>query len=309
MPVLSSTTRTASTAGAAGADRFAYGWRYVRRTLENGAEVVEQVPLTRADLLHPQEEDVILHSSEHERTCTYLQNVLEARLATDPTAVVLRDVRVAWDVPDVQPLGPDIAVILGVQEQKNWSTFDAAVEGVSPALIIEVTSPETRSLDLIDKVDEYDMAGVPLYVIVDLYRRRGHTRVRLLAYHQSPDGLTPLTPDERGWFWLEPVGIWIGTQADRAVCYDAAGNPLDDYVSVSTARIAAENRAIAAENRALQAETLSQMAENRAMAAEARAVAAEARADRAEAQMSAFEARLQALETQLRRLRGEENPE
>lgn len=288
MPVLSSATRTASTAEAAEADRFAYGWRYVRRTLENGAEVVEQVPLTRADLLHPQEEDVILHSSEHERTCTYLQNVLEARLATDPTAVVLRDVRVAWDVPDVQPLGPDIAVILGVQAQKNWSTFDAAVEGVSPALIIEVTSPETRSLDLIDKVDEYDMAGVPLYVIVDLYQRRGHTRVRLLAYHQSPDGLTPLTPDERGWFWLEPVGIWIGTQADRAVCYDAAGNPLEDYVSVSTARIAAENRA---------------------MAAEARAVAAEARADRAEAQMSAFEARLQALETQLRRLRGEENPE
>ncbi len=288
MPVLSSATRTAFTAGAAGADRFAYGWRYVRRTLENGAEVVEQVPLTRADLLHPQEEDVILHSSEHERTCTYLQNVLEARLATDPTAVILRDVRVAWDVPDVQPLGPDIAVILGVQAQKNWSTFDAAVEGVSPALIIEVTSPETRSLDLIDKVDEYDMAGVPLYVIVDLYRRRGHTRIRLLAYHQSPDGLTPLTPDERGWFWLEPVGIWIGTQADRAVCYDAAGNPLEDYVSVSTARIAAENRA---------------------MAAEARAVAAEARADRAEAQMTAFEARLQALEAELRRLRGEENPE
>ena len=287
MPVLSSATRTASTAGAAGADRFAYGWRYVRRTLENGAEVVEQVPLTRADLLHPQEEDVILHSSEHERTCTYLQNVLEARLATDPTAVVLRDGRVAWDVPDVQPLGPDIAVILGVQAQKNWSTFDAAVEGVSPALIIEVTSPETRSLDLIDKVDEYDMAGVPLYVIVDLYRRRGHTRIRLLAYHQSSDGLTPLTPDERGWFRLEPVGIWIGTQADRAVCYDAAGNPLDDYVSVSAARIAAENRA---------------------MAAEARAVAAEARADRAEAQMTAFEARLQALEAELRRLRGEENP-
>jgi Uma2 family endonuclease len=288
MPVSSSATRTASTAEAAEADRFAYGWRYVRRTLENGAEVIEQVPLTRADLLHPQEEDVILHSSEYERTCTYLQNVLEARLATDPTAVVLRDVRVAWDVPDVQPLGPDIAVILGVQAQKNWSTFDAAVEGVSPALIIEVTSPETRALDLIDKVDEYDMAGVPLYVIVDLYRRRGHTRVRLLAYHQSSDGLTPLMPDERGWFWLEPVGIWIGTQADRAVCYDAAGNPLEDYVSVSTARIAAENRA---------------------MAAEARAVAAEARADRAEAQMSAFEARLQALETQLRRLRGEENPE
>ncbi len=288
MPVLSSATRTASTAGAAGADRFAYGWRYVRRTLENGAEVVEQVPLTRADLLHPQEEDVILHSSEHERTCTYLQNVLEARLSTDPTAVVLRDVRVAWDVPDVQPLGPDIAVIFGVQAQKNWSTFDAAVEGVSPALIIEVTSPETRSLDLIDKVDEYDMAGVPLYIIVDLYRRRGHTRVRLLAYHQSPDGLTPLTPDERGWFWLEPVGIWIGTQADRAVCYDAAGNPLDDYVSVSAARIAAENRVVAAE---------------------ARAVAAEARADRAEAQMATFEARLQALETELRRLRGEENPE
>jgi hypothetical protein len=36
--------------------------------------------------------------------------VFEAQLATDPTAVVLDDVRIAWDVPELKPHGPDIVV-------------------------------------------------------------------------------------------------------------------------------------------------------------------------------------------------------
>lgn len=65
--------------------------------------------------------------------------MLEAQRAGDPTAVVLNHGRIAWDVPGLGAHGPDIAVILGVRERKNWSTFDVAAEGVRPALIIEIT--------------------------------------------------------------------------------------------------------------------------------------------------------------------------
>ena len=227
-------------------DPFRYGWRFVRRWLPDGAEVLDQVPLTLGDVLHPEEGDFIVQSDLHHRLCTYLYDVLQARVAHDPTAVVLSDVRIAWDVPELRPYGPDIAVIFGVRERRNWSTFDVAQEGVRPALVIEVTSPDTRSLDLVDKLDGYDLAGVPLYVIVDITHRRGQSILRLLGYRQTPTVYETLAPDERGRLWLEPVGLWLGTQGHQVLCYDEAGNAIGDYSQVDAARRAAELRAEAA---------------------------------------------------------------
>jgi Uma2 family endonuclease len=87
--------------------------------------------------------------------------VLTAELAGDPTAVVLADMRIVWDVPDLEPHGPDIAVILSVRQRRTWSTFDVAAEGVRPSLIVEVTSSSTASLDRSVKLEEYEQARVP----------------------------------------------------------------------------------------------------------------------------------------------------
>ena len=130
-------------------DPYRYGWRYVRRELPEGGETFDQVPLTLEDVLYPEVGDFHVHSKAHEDMCTYLADVFSARSSDQPQAVVLHDVRVAWDVPELRPNGPDIAVIFGVREQRNWSTFDVAEEGVRPEVIIEVTSPETRSNDLV----------------------------------------------------------------------------------------------------------------------------------------------------------------
>lgn len=230
---------------------FPYGWRYVRRTLPEGGVVSERVPLTRADLLHPQEGDQVTHNDLHQRICLYLYNVLCGLVAHMADAVVLQDVRIAWDSPDLAPHGPDVMVIFGVRERKHWSTFDVAAEGVRPALIIEVTSPETRSIDLIDKLEEYDLAGVPLYIIIDLVQRRGIITPRLLGYRQTPTIYEVLTPDANGRLWIEPLGIWLGLdpQSMLAVCYDSEGTEIKDYVGLQQelraelqARNAAERR-------------------------------------------------------------------
>ncbi len=223
-------------------DPFRYGWRYLQHTLPDGTTQIEQVPLTLEDLLHPEEGDQVTHSDAHQRRCAYLYNVFRARVKSDPAAVVLHDVRVKWDVPELKPHGPDIMVIFGVRERKNWSTFDVAQEGVRPALIVEVTSPETRSIDRSDKLEEYDLAGVPLYVIVDSFSRRGEETVRLLGYTQTSSGYRVLAPDARGWLWLEPLRLWIGVADNEVVCYDEAGNPLGDYADVAEA-LAAEIQA------------------------------------------------------------------
>ncbi len=271
---MATTSKVLDTAGPDGAgastDPYRYGWRYVCRTGANGRAVWEQVPLTLQDVLHPQEGDFVIQSDAHARRCRYLADVFEARLAADPSAVVLSDVLIAWDVPGLKAHGPDIAVILGVQERKDWGTFDVADEGVRPALIVEVTSPETARLDRVTKLRQYARARVPLYVIVDTARRRRQPVLRLLGYQLTPDGYQSLALDEQGRLWLEPVRCWLGIQENEIVCYDEAGQALGDY------------RALAA---ALAQET-------------------EARAE-AERRAEAAETRLRELEAELRRLQGE----
>ena len=56
-------TSTSSTTEAQ--EPFYYGWRYVRRRYPNGREVVEQVPLTREDVLYPQEGDFVIQNDNH----------------------------------------------------------------------------------------------------------------------------------------------------------------------------------------------------------------------------------------------------
>jgi colicin import membrane protein len=282
-----SQTTTAATEVAPAEDPFYYGWRYVSRVhRENGEEWEEivQVPLTYNDMLHPEEGDIVTHTPLHHRICAYLVAVIEAWARNQPGVVVLPDVRIEWDIPDLQAHGPDVAVIFGVRERQNWGTFSVTKEGVRPALIIEVTSPKTRKGDLVDKVDEYAIAGVPLYVIVDFMQRPGKSVARLLGYQLVNDAYQSLALNEQGRLWLAPVQRWIGIEGDHVVCYDEAGQALPDYSDLAEARSAAEARAEAEALARAEAET----------AAHTEALA------RAEA-----EARLHELEAELRRLRGE----
>lgn len=238
------------------ADPLRYGWRYLQRDLGDGNLIVEQVPLRLENVLHPEEGDHVTHSDAHQRRRRYLCNVFEARLRGAAQAVVLDDVRVKWDVPELKPHGPDIMVIFGVSAPKNWSTFDVAAEGVRPELIVEITSPETRALDLTFKLEEYDLAGVPLYIIVDTVQRRGQEVLRLLGYRQTAMAYEVLPPDAQGRLWIEPLKVYLAVANNELVCLDESGVPLSDYATVDAARVAAEQRAAAAEAQvqALQAE-------------------------------------------------------
>ncbi|MFN8493962.1 MAG: Uma2 family endonuclease [Caldilineaceae bacterium] len=262
---------------AAKIDRYRLGWRVRPRVTSTGRVVYERIPLTSYDILHPQEEDFRVHNDEHRLFCRYLDNVISAQVAHDPSAIVLHDTRVAWDVPGLEPHGPDIALIFGVRERKKWGTFDVKEEGVRPGLIIEVTSPETRRLDLEDKVDEYALAGVPYYIIVDAYKSRKHPAYELLGNQLTPDGYQDMQPNEKGWLWLEPAQIWIGLRGDLLECYDRQGNRIGDYIEINAAYQAAEARAEEAEQRVQQE--------------------AQARAE--------LEARLQSIEAELKQLRNQ----
>jgi colicin import membrane protein len=292
-------------------DPFRYGWRYVRRPTPDDPDHLEPVPLTLEDVLHPEEGDFIVHSDRHETDRMYLTAVLRARLEVHGRAIVLSDVRVAWDVPDLRPHGPDVMVIPGLRERRDWSTFDVAEEGVRPALIIEITSPETRENDVVWKVAHYARAGVAQYVIVDNIGRRGERQLRLLDYRLVGDTYRLQPPDERGWVYLELAELWVGVEGDHVVCYTDDGTAFGDYATVVQQAAEAEARARAAEEQAqreaaarAEAEALARAAAEQAQREAAARAEAEEQARREAAARAALEARLRELEAELRRLRG-----
>ena len=52
-------------------DPFRYGWRYVRRTQPDGTTVIDEIPLTRDDLLYPEEGDFVVQEPWHTQDFTY----------------------------------------------------------------------------------------------------------------------------------------------------------------------------------------------------------------------------------------------
>jgi len=287
-------------------DPYRYGWRYVRVDRPDGGVEFDQVPLTLEDVLFPEVGDFIVQSPPHNRDVVYLKNVCDARLADDPDAEVLSDCRVDWNLPGVRPLGPDIAVFLRLKVRRRWSTLDVAAAGAHPAMVVEVTSPETRSNDVEFKLDFYRRARVPLYVIVDAIQDDDEgRRLELIAYRYVRGHYRKIPPDARGWIRLDPVGLWLGvtldprTGCDRVACYDDRGEEVGDYTAVSQALAAeAEARARAEELAAAEARRAAAEALARARAEELAAAEALARA-RAE-ELAAAEARRAAAEAEAR---------
>ena len=287
-------------------DPYRYGWREIPRTLPNGQQIYERIPLTLEDIIHPQVGDFRMQSARHEQICTYLRILFRERFANAPTTIVLGDVLVDWATDDMRGHGPDVAIIFNVQQKQNWSTFHEADEGTKPSLIIEVTSPSTYSVDLETKVEHYAKVGVEWYVIVDIVIRRDMPSKRLLGYQLTEAGYKRFEPNEKGWLWLAPVNLWLGWRGEDIACYDEAGN----WVEVGNSRVAeAQSRATVEAQRADDAEQRADDESQARAAAEQRAddesqarAAAEQRADDAD------RARQQ-LEAELRRLRGEANNE
>jgi hypothetical protein len=42
-----------------------------------------------------------------------------------------------------------------------------------------------------------------------------------------------MTPDARGWLWLEPLRLWIGVRDGEVYCFDEQGRQLGDYADLA----------------------------------------------------------------------------
>ena len=206
------------------------GWRYIETTTA-GEVTYERVPLTPYELLHPQEDYVIVHKTIHGKNTTYISNTVGNHLLLDPTASVFDDLRTDFNLPGVEPVSPDISVVFGASQKESWSTFKCQEEGVYPSVIFEVTSPGTRENDFGKKHDYYRRGGVPYYVILDITYDKNEQPLgyELFVYELSGNQYIRHEPGNQGRYWLPPLEIWIGVGDKGIHCYDEAGNLLMSY--------------------------------------------------------------------------------
>ncbi len=290
-------------------DPFRYGWRYLKLRAPDGTETYDQVPLTLEDVLHPETGDFIVHSDPHDDDLNYLKDVFKSSLADHPDAAVVSDCRVDWNIPGVRPLGPDIAVFSVVKRRRPWVTLDVKADGAKPAMVVEVTSPDTRSNDLEIKVDYYDRARVPLYVIADALKDDGEVRrLRLIGYRRTRRGYQKIEPDARGRLWLAPVRLWLDVTQDKRLGYDrlacfdpVSGEEVGDYTAV---REALMTEMTVRREAVRLAEALAARADTEAARADTEAARADTEAARANAEAAAralAEARIRELEAALKK--------
>jgi len=244
-----------------------YGWRYIETTTVEGQIKWDRIPLTLEDLLHPQEEDIIMTKRAHSKNITYMDNSLGKRFESDPQAFVLTEMRMDLNIPGVDPLLPDVAVVFNVVEDREWSTFYTREEGVLPSVIFEVTSPSTRTQDFKKKYQYYAQAGVPFYVILDIeYEADGFQvrEYRLHAYELMAGSYVDLYPNTQGRYWLPPLNVFVEASEDGILCYDEAGDLILNYSQLAEAQEAAERRADQESARADAQEQIAQQEADRA---------------------------------------------
>lgn len=120
--------------------------------------------------------EVVVHSpasAEHQDVVGFMYWVLRGYCEARGWGKVLMGPAAVEVLPDVVR-EPDVFV-LPPQEVPKAS---GAPLRVRPVLVVEVTSPATRGMDLGEKAEEYRQAGVPEYWVVDLETEEvtAHTR-------------------------------------------------------------------------------------------------------------------------------------
>jgi colicin import membrane protein len=226
-----------------GPDPFRYGWRYVERPGPDGSVEVEEVPLTRDDVLHPQEGDVIPEGTLQEQDAEYLRPIFRQRTARLPGGFFLADCLVDWGRPGIRPHSPDLVVFRDVRNppQGDIGLFRLRDAGGRCVLVVEIVSPHTRRNDAVRKVRHYHRVGVPLYVLLD-QRREGGPRT-VVGYRHTAQRYVNMRLDRRGRLRLKPLGLWLAIEDQRAVCYDAdTGERIPGYEEMAAGRQAAEQR-------------------------------------------------------------------
>lgn len=234
-------------------DPFFYGYRWVRVT-EAGRTFSKQVPLTRGDLLDPQEDDKVSNRSWHDLITARIGEILRTLFAFRglDDVLVMGNVKMLWANPKISRVAPDLAVSFGVTNPygRDFTSFREADEGTRPAFALEVVSEATADTDKNDKPGVYQKAKVQEYFMLDQRQEKWTLNGRRL--NPSTGRYRTITPDSEGCLVAETmeVAFKLGDDAKSLVLTDLrTGEILLDHLGKAEALQAESEARKAAEQR------------------------------------------------------------
>lgn len=107
--------------------------------------------------------------------------------------------------PRIQQLAPD--VLVARVDPHFRSSYRLEEEGMAPAFVLEVVSPESRQRDTVDKRRAYEGMGVEEYLLFDPVG--GLLTPRLQGYRREGRRLVGWERDSEGRLWSEVLGAWL----------------------------------------------------------------------------------------------------
>lgn len=233
-------------------NEFFYGYRYVDLTQDGDEdEVWDMVPLTLDDVMYPLLDDRMGQTYDHSLLGGNLYISLDTHVKKIPGTHVLLRVVVGWGIEGQQDLVPDIMVMMHVCNlpKTNIGIFDRAKYGGTPLLAIEMTSKNTRFVDVnqdtprYSKYREYERIGVHYFVIIDVSRQPMHAPPAFWGHQLVGKTYRPLQPDQHGRLWLPQLGVALGTHGNTLAWFDANGKRLLSFEEEEARANEAEARA------------------------------------------------------------------
>jgi len=237
----------------------------------DGSAVELEVPLTEEDFLHPQEEDQFMIVDAHAVSHQYLVHAIRYGCRHRTGIRLFSEHRVDWQVPGILPHGPDVVVFdrFTVEWNSTNGTLPVVDLGVDVVAVFEITSKSTRHIDLGDKMDEFELARIPYYLVVDEAAPNGIPE--LLGFRLiDRTHYREMRRDPALGFMVPQLALWFRYENGRLIVADEDGKDIPDSRGVGLANDALAEQLMEAKNDAAVERFRAKQAEDEAAAARLR---------------------------------------
>ena len=143
---------------------------------------------------YPVEDGEVVESDAHYIQGASLVMPLKLYFASRPDVFVGGNIAFRYEKGNPRYFGPDVLVAFSVRPRKERSSYVLWIEGVPPAVIIELTSEATHKQDTDEKPRDYAALGVREYYLFDPLGE--FLTPRLQGYHLNAQGVYNRVPGE-----------------------------------------------------------------------------------------------------------------
>jgi len=207
---------------------FHIGTRYIHTIDANGSTESTAVPLTEEDFLHPQLDDRFMLMDAHSKAVFTLRNAITTAARNRPRMRVFSEHLIDWQVGKIKAHGLDVVVFDNFDVE--WDSYEGTLPvgdvGADVVVVFEVTSASTRHVDFGKKFDEFEVVGIPFYLVVDTAAAKDDRRI--MGFELVDNNFREMQVEAKLGLQVPGLDLWFRWENDRVYVADADGLDIPD---------------------------------------------------------------------------------